>query len=186
MASRTVTFYSKSALTTPAECLPPDWRRYLSNFSLGAGAFQVDVTCISGNPACRGTWTFPTPEHAFQAMKYTHTVKPCDLALVRAFTDPALQAVDARRMGGRKAMKKRAVQLNVSVWNKSRDAAMQCILQARYDHDQAFKAILHEAVVVQGIYLQHVERGRAKQLYWGGESNKLGHMLMELARKHDH
>ena len=153
-----------------------NWRRYLSNFCTDV-PFTVDMSNIAGCSVFPSTLRFRSAEHAFQALKYTYSTKPL---LAFEMSQHVKSPLQARLMGGKAGMKKHRAVLDTKLWNARREAVMQHILKSRYEQDIKFRSIL-QTVRVNRWYLQHYESRVARdKSFWGGTTNTLGHMMMNL------
>lgn len=118
-------FHSKSALLKNGDKLPPTALRDLSNFAY----FSVEY---DGHK-------YPTIEHAFQAQKYTCTSKP---ELVSRFHDGTYDTPEkAKTAGGKGAMKKAGVTLDIDCWNGKKDALMEELVKSKTKHPEIQKIL---------------------------------------------
>ena len=147
-------FYSKSkdADTPFAEkCGGKNWRKYLSNFTLVPGGLVIGGT------------SWPSVEHYFQAMKWRlATNKPNG---AKAFTRSDLPPAEAKRKGGKAAMKAEGAELNFAKWKEASGGVMRSAVEARYEQDGRFARILN-AAKQEKLRLVHFERSGAKS-HWG-------------------
>ena len=116
-----------------------------------------------------GGTTFPTVEHAYQALKYSCTEKP---ELVNSVQiefrdrDPA----DVKKAGSKATMKKLGVTLDVECWNDHKDGIMETLIKSKIDRHPEIKQIL-EIAAKNNIMLVHFSRS---DMYWGAHVSENG------------
>lgn len=175
---RFLLFHSKAALLKDKDNvygLPRDSGRTLSNFGNIPVEYEGD--------------TYPTVEHAFQAMKYKlASTRP---ELYRMFVrggELGPDPVKAKMMGGRKGMKTHHAELDVQKWSALSEKVMEDLVREKMKNE-VVRAIL--IICLQNdILLLHHSRGDMK---WGCHANPdgtikkgenlLGQIYMKTAKK---
>ena len=129
---------------------------------------------------------YPTMEHAYHAAKldpkYAPGVTPARLAELRGrlqSTGDIAEPKAAKTYGGKGSFKKLKVTLDAAAFNPDRATIMKEIASARVLVDAKFADILRNAVS-DGISLKHYERGKASEVFWGGDRNTLGRIYKEI------
>ena len=127
----------------------------LSNFS----SFDVEYE----------NYVYPTVEHAFQALKYSCTEKPELVHVIREqYADK--DAIAAKSSGGKGAMKKLKVNLDVNCWNTVKDEIMRKLIASKISRHPEIKQIID--IAKQHNYrLVHFSRS---DMYWGAHVNEAG------------
>lgn len=127
-------------------------------------------------------------EHAFHAAKlrskYVPDADPARLTELRQRlqTDgDIVLAKDAKSFGGKTSFKRNKIVLDAAAWNADRTVIMKEIASARALVDQRFADILKDAVSTDK-ELRHYERGKAADVFWGGDRNTLGRVYTEIGR----
>lgn len=140
------------------------------------------------NPIIHEGEQYASIEHAFHAAKlrpkYVPDVDPAKLADLRKRlqTDgDVILAKDAKSFGSKSSFKKNKIALDEAGWNADRVLVMKEIASARALVDKRFADILKEAVA-NGTELRHYERGKADEVFWGGDRNALGRVYMEIGK----
>ena len=173
-------FHSKSKLLPKSSPLPPTAARDLSNFSKHDVEYEGKI--------------YPTVEHAFQAQKggclvdkkgqsISEDKKTEFIEKVRAL-DTAEQAKSA---GGKGAMKKEDIYLDIKCWDSKRNEIMDALIRSKVERHADIRKIL-DIVKEEKIRLVHFSR---MDMEWGahvdkeiGEikegKNKLGELYMSL------
>lgn len=132
--------------------------KYLSNFT------HLD------RPIKWKTQRFPTVEHAFQASKYLYTEPERRPDLFKRFAVGQdygkLPAAKVKSLGGRAAMKRLGVTLDMTRWNQVNRDIMKSLIRLRVKTDKLFREILKKANK-DGMRFFHFERS-GKRSYWGG------------------
>jgi ribA/ribD-fused uncharacterized protein len=143
---QTLQFHSKSKNTEPP--FTSSAMRDLSNFS------EHDVL-YGGN-------TYKTVEHAFQALKYSCTNNPELVNTVRLiFADKT--GVEAKTSGGKAAMKKWNVSLDISCWENKKVGIMRDLIASKMERHPEIRQIIKVAKD-NNITLVHFSRS---DMYWG-------------------
>lgn len=180
--TKTLQFHSKSALISKSKLFPkgknPFHRdtalRDLSNFS----EFDVEYDGV----------VYKTVEHAFQTLKSLCMKGPEEK--IQEYIEKvksAETAVDAKSAGGKTAMKKEGVSLDIECWENKKDDIMDKLIRSKVERHEDIRKIL-ETVKEQGFYLVHFSR---MDMIWGahvdaetGEvkkgENRLGKLYMSL------
>ena len=166
-----IVFFSKSK--------DPD-SKYLSNFT--PAALQIDGK------------QYPSVEHYFQAQKYSCTIGGPSTKIMDKFAVggeyATLTASKVKSLGGKAAMTKLQVTMDMNCWLKKRNDVMRTALTTRFATDQHFRDLVQYADDKE-IQLYHFERSSEKKpSYWGGfivkmtgmfiGENTLGKMMMDL------
>lgn len=112
---------------------------------------------------------FESIEHAFQAAKYLFTSPPRpdiadEFAVGGAFGGK--HPHHAKREGGKAAMKRRGVVLDVTEWNAHAHDIMVQLVRKRAAVDSFYKSLL-KFLAKHKVHLYHFERAGEKS-YWGG------------------
>lgn len=140
--------------------------RFLSNFFVAP--FEVAVMT---SPTETTKMTFPSVEHAYQAMKIAPG--PGRIEQMRVFTDPGMSAGDAKRRG-------RALQLR-SDWEDIKLRVMEWLLVDKFTQHQH----LRDQLVATGS-AELVEGNNWGDTFWGRDdrsglgANHLGYALMRV------
>lgn len=110
--------------------------------------------------------TFPSIENAFQAAKFLHLLGPERERkdLFAAFAD--MKPVAAKSAGGKGAMKRHKVLLDVEGWNGASVRIMKLLVKKRMKVDDLYRKIILLARR-QHVPLLHFERSCARSV-WGG------------------
>jgi ribA/ribD-fused uncharacterized protein len=146
-------FHSKSKKTEPP--FTPTAMKDLSNFS------DHDVS-YGGN-------IYKTVEHAFQAIKYSCTNKPELVETIRlAFADKT--STEAKSSGGKAAMKKWKVELDVSCWENKKVEVMRALIASKMERHPEIRQIIKVAKE-NNVILVHFSR---TDMYWGAHVNEAG------------
>ena len=129
---------------------------------------------------------YPSMEHAYHAAKfdpkYAQGVDPSRLAELRERLQSSGDIAEpkaAKTYGGKGNFKKLKVTLDAAAFNPDRATIMKEIASARVLVDAKFADILRNAVS-DGISLKHYERGKANEVFWGGDRNTLGRIYKEI------
>ena len=146
-------FHSKSKKSPPP--FSPTALQDLSNF----GLFDVEY----------GGATFPTVEHAYQALKYSCTEKPELVNSVQIeFRDR--DPVDVKKAGSKATMKKLGVTLDVECWDGHKDGIMETLIKSKIDRHPEIRQTL-EIAAKNNIMLVHFSRS---DMYWGAHVSENG------------
>jgi predicted NAD-dependent protein-ADP-ribosyltransferase YbiA (DUF1768 family) len=128
-------------------------------------------------------------EHAFHAAKLQSIYFPdADrgrLAELRSRLQPDGDIVDskaAKAYGGATSFKRLKLKFDTAKWNEDRTSVMKEVAAARALVDSRFATILKDAHESQTV-LQHYERGKAGEVFWGGDRNTLGRIYTELGKE---
>lgn len=148
-----IQFHSKSKQTEPP--FTPTAMKDLSNFS------EHDVI-YDGH-------LYPTVEHAFQALKYSCTSRPELVGIVReAFANKT--AAEAKSSGGKGAMKKWKVELDIRCWEQKKVAVMNDLIASKIERHPKIRQIIDTAKT-HNMELVHFSRS---DMYWGAHVNQEG------------
>lgn len=111
---------------------------------------------------------FRSIEHAFQAAKYLHTTRPeiFDKFAVNGELGALTSGSQIKKAGGKAAMKKQGVSLDVEAWDKVASSYMAELIRARRKVDKLYRQLLI-GFVKNKTRLYHMERS-GKKSYWGG------------------
>jgi ribA/ribD-fused uncharacterized protein len=145
--------------------MPEDAMKSLSNFS----NHDVEYKGI----------LFPTVEHAFQSQKYAVSGHP-EVVPEFSVDGQGWTATEAKTQGGKKAMEKRKIQLDVAKWNKESVPIMEALVKSKIERHTDIRRIL-EVVKQFNLKLVHFSRSDMK---WGahvsedGKSVKAGENLL--------
>lgn len=116
-----------------------------------------------------GGATFPTVEHAYQALKYSCTEKPELVNSVQTeFRDR--DPVDVKKAGSKATMKKLGVTLDVECWNGYKDGIMETLIKSKIDRHPEIQETLKIAAK-NNIMLVHFSRS---DMYWGAHVSEDG------------
>lgn len=112
---------------------------------------------------------YPTVEHAFQALKYSCTEKP---ELVHAIREQYADkdAIAAKSSGGKGAMKKLKVNLDINCWNTVKDEIMKKLIASKISRHPEIRQII-EIAKQHNYRLVHFSR---TDMYWGAHVNESG------------
>jgi ribA/ribD-fused uncharacterized protein len=148
-----IQFHSKSKKTEPP--FTPSAMKDLSNFS------DHDVMYEG--------YRYPSVEHAFQALKYSCTGRPELVDIVREnFANKT--AVEAKSSGGKGAMKKWKVELDIGCWERKKVAIMKALIASKIERHPEIKQIINTAKM-NNMELVHFSRS---DMYWGAHVNEEG------------
>jgi len=148
-----IQFHSKSKQTEPP--FTPTAMKDLSNFS------EHDVIYDG--------YLYPTVEHAFQALKYSCTSRPELVGIVReAFANKT--AAEAKSSGGKGAMKKWKVELDIRCWEQKKVAVMNDLIASKIERHPEIRQIIDTAKT-HNMELVHFSRS---DMYWGAHVNPEG------------
>ena len=132
---------------------------------------------------------YPTMEHAFHAAKinpkYIADLTPGKASELRKRLQVGGDielAKDAKLFGGKGNFKKLKLTLDQAAWNEDRASVMRDVADARAIVDERFAKILKDAVATS-TELKHYERGKAAEVFWGGDRNTLGKIYEEVGRE---
>jgi ribA/ribD-fused uncharacterized protein len=143
-------FHSRARHCSPP--FPASAMRDLSNFSL----FDVEY---------RGN-VYSTVEHAYQALKYSCTIHPELINVIRnEFATKT--AVQAKSSGSKKEMEKRGVTLDLLQRNKCSLDIMKELIESKITRHIEIQQILTIAKENK-VYLVHFSR---MDMYWGAHTN---------------
>lgn len=133
--------------------------------------------------------SYPTMEHAFHAAKFNPKYisaltpgKANELRKKLQVGGDIELAKDAKSFGGKGSFKKLKLTLDQAAWNEDRAAVMRDVADARALVDERFAKILKDAVATS-TELKHYERGKADEVFWGGDRNALGKIYEEVGRE---
>ncbi len=152
-------FQSNSALLIPNKKtkkrlfdLPEDAMRRLSNFSSDAVEYKGH--------------RYPTIEHAYQAHKYNYTSKPEIIA--EFYVGGKIKtAKEAKKAGGKEAMKKMKTALDIKRWEPTSDKVMEDLVKYKVQNYPEIRNIL-SILRKNNVYLVHTSRGDKN---WGASMN---------------
>lgn len=113
-------------------------------------------------------------ESAFQAEKYLCLVEGPNDALYRSVL--SMDAKAAKTAGGKGAMKKHKVQLDVAKWNNCSFALMEQLVDAKVKSNPKVAEVLTKCGK-EGVFLQHISARNSDKI-WAGEANGLGRIYM--------
>lgn len=132
---------------------------------------------------------YPTMEHAFHAAKFNPKYitgltpgKASELRKKLQVGGDIELAKDAKSFGGKGNFKKLKLTLDQAAWNEDRAAVMRDVADARTLVDERFAKIIKDAVA-SSTELKHYERGKAANVFWGGDRNTLGKIYEEVGRE---
>lgn len=112
---------------------------------------------------------YPTVEHAFQALKYSCTEKPELVDVIREqYADK--DAIAAKSSGGKGAMKKLKVNLDINCWNTVKDEIMKKLIASKISRHPEIRQII-DIAREHNYRLVHFSRS---DMYWGAHVNESG------------
>ena len=148
-----IQFHSRSAIDKSRRFPYDDAMRRLSNFS--------------GHSVIYKEKRFPTVEHAFQYAKYEcikpQLLMPVDINSIKE-TFYTGSAQEAKTRGGKTAMKRYGVELDIDKWNECKDAIMTELVHSKIEMYEDIRSILQTAKEKNFRFL-HFARN---DFEWGG------------------
>jgi ribA/ribD-fused uncharacterized protein len=128
-----------------------------------------DLSNFSEHDVIYDGYLYPTVEHAFQALKYSCTSRPELVGIVReAFANKT--AAEAKSSGGKGAMKKWKVELDIRCWEQKKVAVMNDLIASKIERHPEIRQIIDTAKT-HNMELVHFSRS---DMYWGAHVNPEG------------